>query len=403
LKHQSGMDNFKLLVASDDLLLEKLFEYVQCYLIEQQSSWIQQNFVLVLNDIFNLPNFKKLQEHCIKFVYNIYPIAVFNSSYFPSLDKYVLFYLLKQDDFRVYIEEVIIWNSLIKWGIKQTPELENKNKNELTNGDYQYLKNTLSTFIPLIRFTDMNSDDFYDKVRPYEAIIPNNIYDEVMSYYLVKQSKLYIYDSKIVKPSFGNIIANFIDRKVSGDSTLYIRTKDDPIYKFELNYRGRRDCINDNSFRDIRRKGLVTATLILIKTKELDKIFAGYSSVGFNLNEDDLINIYNSNYFKSETFILSFKYNDEDIQDMKISYADFSCCTGHTKKYTSWDSGCDALSIIDQKLHTKHIKGNVYSWKHFENVSSWRNYYKNKLTTTDIYTIEEIEVYDVVKLSEGRS
>jgi hypothetical protein len=37
-----------------------------------------------------------------------------------------------------------------------------------------------------------------------------------------------------------------------------------------------------------------------------------------------------------------------------------------------------------------------------ENVSSWRKYYEVKLKTTNIYTIEEIEAYEVVKLSKGK-
>ncbi|GBB87612.1 hypothetical protein RclHR1_14090004 [Rhizophagus clarus] len=397
LKKQSEMDNFNLLIACDYLHLEDLFEYIQCYIIKRQIPWTQENFALVLNYIFNLPNFKKLQEHCIKFIYNNYPRLVFNSSHFSSLDKHILFYLLKQDDFRVNIEEVTVWDTLIEWGIKQTPELENNNQNEWTEKNYEDLKNTLSDFIPLIKFINITSEDFYDKVRPYEAIIPNNIYNETMEYYLVGKPKLCIYKSKIIKSDFINVIANFIDKKVSADSTtMYIRTADDPIYKFELIYSSN----FHNSFGNIKHESVVAASLIIIKTQESDKIFVGYSSVGFDSNEDDIINIYNSNYFRSETFILSFK-DSEEIKGMRLSYAIFSCCTGFTKKYTSWDSECDALCIMDQKLYIKNIEGCMYSWKHFENVSSWRNYYKSRLTLTNIYTIKEIEAFCVVKSSDN--
>ena len=81
---------------------------------------------------------------------------------------------------------------MIKWGIKQTPELENKNnQNEWTDKNYEDLKNTLSNFIPLIKFLKITSEDFHHKVRPYKSIIPSNIYEEVMTYYLVEQPKLY--------------------------------------------------------------------------------------------------------------------------------------------------------------------------------------------------------------------
>ncbi|GBC38212.1 uncharacterized protein OCT59_005961 [Rhizophagus irregularis] len=197
IENQSGENNFDLLIACDDLFLEELVKYVQYYLIDKQESWIQQNFVLILNIIFNLPNFKKLQDYCISFICRN-PLILFNSSDFLLLDKYILFHLLKK--IHLYDKELIIWNSLIKWGIKKTPELENKNN--LTKEDYGYLKNTLSIFIPLIKFTNITSDDFYDNVRPYEAIIPIGIYDDIMEYYLVKQPLLKINMNIKYQPSF---------------------------------------------------------------------------------------------------------------------------------------------------------------------------------------------------------
>ncbi|GBB87614.1 hypothetical protein RclHR1_14090006 [Rhizophagus clarus] len=189
LKKQSSANKFNLLMACDDLILEELGEYVQKYLIKKRAYWIQQNLVFILNCIFNNPNIRKLQNYCINSIRDN-PLQIFTSSDFPSLDKYILFHLLKQDDLRVRIKEVIIWNSLIKWGIKRTPELENKNTNQgkWTDIDYENLKNTLSIFIPLIKFNNLTSEDFHDKVQPYKAIIPSDIYDDIMTYHLAKQS-----------------------------------------------------------------------------------------------------------------------------------------------------------------------------------------------------------------------
>jgi len=52
-------------------------------------------------------------------------------------------------------------------GIQHTPGLRNKyiNINNWSNKNYDDLKNTLTNFIPLIRFLNISSDDFYDKVR----------------------------------------------------------------------------------------------------------------------------------------------------------------------------------------------------------------------------------------------
>ena len=80
---------------------------------------------------------------------------------------------------------------MIKWGIGQISELKNENNNrdEWTKKNHEDLKNTLSDFISLIDFLKITSDDFYDKVRPYENTIPNNIYEKAMAYYLVELSK----------------------------------------------------------------------------------------------------------------------------------------------------------------------------------------------------------------------
>ena len=192
-----------MLVASDELLIEELFKHVQDYLIEKQSTWIQQNFVPVLQSAFKLASCKKLQDYCLESICKN-PRQFVTSETFPLLDKDILFDLFKRDDFQV--EEIVAWDSLIKWGIKQTPELENKNnQNEWTDKNYEDLKNTLSIFIPLIKFINITSDDFYDKVQPYEAIIPTNIYDEIMAYYLIEQPKLYSHivvtqiESRIIK------------------------------------------------------------------------------------------------------------------------------------------------------------------------------------------------------------
>ena len=122
-------------------------------------------------------------------------------------------------------------------GIKQTPELENENhQNEWTDKNYEDLKNILKNLIPLIRFLDISSDDFYDKVHPYERIIPHQIYDELMSYYLndILPKTISIIPrvaSAIIKPKLANIIANWIDRNDSNVLSFNYKYKFNLIYK----------------------------------------------------------------------------------------------------------------------------------------------------------------------------
>ncbi|PKY59065.1 hypothetical protein RhiirA4_481512, partial [Rhizophagus irregularis] len=194
------------------------------------------------------------------------------------------------------------------------------------NEDYEALKKTLNQLIPLIRFIELYPD-FFDKIRPYKAIIPINIYKEVEESYhkgtLPKNTFLSPragkIKSEIIKPKVAKIIINWIDKKNSN----YNRNVIDSQYRFNLIYRGSRDGINNLSFKE-NCKGLV-ASLVLIKVQQSNKIFGGYSSIGFNsndtiINNNNNDNDNNNNYycFSKNNFIFSFE-NSEDIKNMKLS------------------------------------------------------------------------------------
>jgi len=173
---------FGLLIASDELLLEELFIHIQEYLIKERETWVQDNFVFVLRTAFKFKECKKLQDYCLSSI-GADPQPFITSKEFSSLDKDIFYDLLKRDDFMV--EEVVIWDYLIKWGIKQTPGLgkDNDDRTKWSNSNYQELKQTLNQFVPLIRFVELSPAEYFDKVRPYKVIIPNNICDEIEEFY----------------------------------------------------------------------------------------------------------------------------------------------------------------------------------------------------------------------------
>jgi hypothetical protein len=286
-----------------------LFTHIQEYLIEEQAPWVQKNFVLVLHTVFKLTGCDKLQDYCLESICAD-PQPFITSKKFPSLDKDILYGLLKRDDFPV--EEGIIWNCLIKWGIKQTPGLgsANSDRTKWSNSNYQALKKTLNPFIPLIRFTEFTPAEYFDKIRPYKTIIPNNIYDEIEEYYfkdvqpktinLTPRIKMFI-ESKLIKPKLVNIIASWIER--NDEKNLSVK------YKFNLLYRSSQDGLNINTFRTkCNGQG---PCLVLVKHPSSAKIYGGYNPIGF-------VNIPGRWYSTTESFIFSFE-NSEDILNMKIS------------------------------------------------------------------------------------
>ncbi|EXX72752.1 hypothetical protein RirG_066380 [Rhizophagus irregularis DAOM 197198w] len=212
LTNTSGMNVLELLVASDELLLKELFKHVQDYLIEKQKNWIQKNFVLVLHSVF-------------------------------GLESYILYGLLERNDLQ--IEEIVVWDSLIKWGIEQTPGLgiRNSDRNKWNNRNFEALKKTLNKFIPLIRFVGISPSEYFYKVRPYKAIIPNRIHEEIEEYYYKgnlprtttlppRTGIIQKIESCIIKPNLSSIIINWIERKDSN----YNRNRKDTVYNFDLIY-----------------------------------------------------------------------------------------------------------------------------------------------------------------------
>ncbi|RIA86167.1 hypothetical protein C1645_829704 [Glomus cerebriforme] len=366
-------DIFLLLIASDELLLEELVEYLQDYLIERYQNWIIQNLVLILN---KFARYKKLHDYCLDSVCENLQLFITTQNLL-SLDKDSLYIILSRDDLQ--IEEITAWNCLIKWGIENTPDLGNEN-NDISKWNYEALKNTLNQLIPLIRFVTISPHEFFDKVKPYKNIIPNNIYEEFENFYcngilpktIILPPRIGKFDSKIIKPKLANIIINWINNKD------YYNIMD-PYYKFKLIYRGSRDGINNQSFKDICNGRI--ASLVLIKVQESNKIFGGYSSIGFNSLGDNYLKTFNlKKYNALGNFIFSFE-NSQDNQNMKISRVinNSEAILDHCD--TAFNFGQGSLSMSEQNLHVNNNSHN----------------YEDYISTDIIYTIEDIETFIIFR------
>src|ERR1700722_8536299 len=97
LRKHIGSDILDLLVASDELLIEELVTFVQKCLIDNQTEWLENNFVKVLHTVCKLESCKQLQDYCLKSIYE-YPESLFNSPEFPTLEKSILLGLIERDD-----------------------------------------------------------------------------------------------------------------------------------------------------------------------------------------------------------------------------------------------------------------------------------------------------------------
>ncbi|CAG8784358.1 25508_t:CDS:2, partial [Dentiscutata erythropus] len=63
LKDQPGSNIFALLIAADELLLDRLFGHVQKYLISNELNWIRENLVMIIPTVFKIQRCKEIQDY----------------------------------------------------------------------------------------------------------------------------------------------------------------------------------------------------------------------------------------------------------------------------------------------------------------------------------------------------
>ncbi|KAF0532595.1 btb/poz domain-containing protein 19-like [Gigaspora margarita] len=144
----------------------------------------------------------------------------------PILDKDIFLTLIKKDV--MDIEEIDIWKDLIKWGTTQSISYKGKSKetnvNNWDENDFALFKKSLEPFIHYIRFHEISKENFYHYVRPYKKAIPENLYEDLMAYFMAnlrcKISKLpsrrsIDIDSVIIKRDKAELITNLIEKKIT--------------------------------------------------------------------------------------------------------------------------------------------------------------------------------------------
>ncbi|GBC11614.2 BTB/POZ protein [Rhizophagus irregularis DAOM 181602=DAOM 197198] len=155
--NEETLDFIKILDAADNLHLQELIDYLQKYLIEDKPEWIEQNFGLTHQISSKSNNLLELQEYCSNIMAQ-YPEKIFNSFDFILLSEDSLVSLIKRDDLQM--KEIEVWEQVVKWGLAQNPTL---------------------TLDPK---TCLSSREFSQKVRPYQKLLDQQQYEELLSSYL---------------------------------------------------------------------------------------------------------------------------------------------------------------------------------------------------------------------------
>ncbi|RHZ46433.1 hypothetical protein Glove_621g55 [Diversispora epigaea] len=186
IKFQEDLDPliiFDCIKAADELgILEFLF-YSQDYLLSNKITWLKENLVLIYRDSFGLDSMRKLQEFSVDRIKK-YPYLFFDSDDFHTISGQALITIIKDD--KLEMEEIEIWNKLIKWGIANT---SSNNISDITISNYNNISveystalgMTLKNYIKHIRFHNMNINEI-NNVLQYKEILGAE-YDNILEYF----------------------------------------------------------------------------------------------------------------------------------------------------------------------------------------------------------------------------
>ncbi|RHZ72526.1 hypothetical protein Glove_242g15 [Diversispora epigaea] len=309
---------FDLMLAANKFELEELSKNLEIILIEDKASWLKSHFSLVYRTIFINDNFKDLENFCNDIVAK-YPSLIFDAEDFTSLQEAALVSLLKRDDLQV--EEVKIWEYIIKWGIAQNPTLSS-NLDKWNEDNFLTLKTTLQHCLPYIRYFHISGEDIWNNVEPYQKILDKQLWKDLIQHFVSPNlpKKLVVLPARTIlipelparsKEPFSTIISDdhaaeissWIDRK----NTTYPSTN--YPYEFQLILRGSKDGFAPQTFWDICHGH--AGTVVIIKVKGTDEIIGGYNPLMWDNNTGGVYKETN------DSFIFSLK--NDNIQNSIFS------------------------------------------------------------------------------------
>ncbi|CAB4412255.1 unnamed protein product [Rhizophagus irregularis] len=93
LNERENLEIFEVLLAADELLLQELVDYLQKYLIENKSEWMEQHFEFIHRTSFQCNSLLEIQQFCTVFMAKS-PEKVFKSLDFTSLSEKSLVQLI---------------------------------------------------------------------------------------------------------------------------------------------------------------------------------------------------------------------------------------------------------------------------------------------------------------------
>ncbi|CAG8468212.1 2117_t:CDS:2 [Funneliformis caledonium] len=164
----TGTQVLKLLVATNELNLHKLSNYIQPHLINNQVEYLMSEPVEILKTVHQYEVFENLRKHCLEVICEN-PRILFESPNIKSLEKELIILLLKQDE--LGMEESDIWDFILKWGRSKVSNPLDNDVSNWTSNDFEELEKIICDLIPHVRWIQISSKMF---LREYLLLTPSN-------------------------------------------------------------------------------------------------------------------------------------------------------------------------------------------------------------------------------------
>jgi len=181
ITNNTGIELLDIMVVSDEFNLLRLTKLIEDFIIENHRQFLQNDPVGIFQIVYYHQTFNNIQKFCLETIcYE--PKILFNSDKFINLPAPLLEVILKRDGLNLV--EIEIWENLVKWGLSQNPTF-NQDISKWNQEDFQTFKSILYKFIPLIRFYEISSIDYVNKVRPYEEILSKELRDDILKFHMI--------------------------------------------------------------------------------------------------------------------------------------------------------------------------------------------------------------------------
>ncbi|RHZ53635.1 hypothetical protein Glove_440g9 [Diversispora epigaea] len=396
---------YELMIVANELEFKELSEKLESYLVEFKASWLRTHFSRIYHSIFDsnkCNEFKGLKQFYNDIITK-HPNLIFESEDFTSLQEAALISILEKDNLQ--LEEIKIWDYVIKWGIAQNPTLPT-NLEEWSKENFKTLKITLQQCLPLIRYFHISEKDVWEKLKPYRKILGTQLWDDLYQQRLFPNQpvKSLVLPARIISnPELPQRVNELISTIISEEHVAEISTWIDRKstnyslanvpYKLQLILRGSKDDFQPETFWNMCNGH--AGTVVIAKVAGTDEILGGYNPLAWD---------------NSKTQDTYMKTNDSFIFSLKNGNIQNSILSRVKDQYSD-----SALYYYDSNSHKRYgpcfgnsefsLRSSVFVSDFTKDKLCWcvygpkytRNYEKCIRTTDERFSIVDYEVFKIVK------